>query len=101
MKCIKCFPQVRWMQSTCAGVNQFFEQASRQDYTLTRLGGVFGQPMAEYVIGQVISHERDWVAMVSHQRGHKWDRKPFLVQRKLTNITMTLLGPGDIGIERA
>lgn len=91
------FPKLRWMQSTWAGVNEFLKQTSRRDYTLTRLGGIFNQPIAEYVIGQIIQCERNFDKMLTLQRARQWDQEPFRRQRQLTDLTLCMLGAGSIG----
>ena len=40
---------VRWVQSTWAGVEPLLDPALRRDYTLTNARGVFGDLMSEYV----------------------------------------------------
>lgn len=41
-------------------------------FTLTRCGGMFGVHMAEYVVGQIIGRERDFLGMKRDQLNKKW-----------------------------
>lgn len=90
-------PRLRWLQSTWAGVNALMDGTKRRDYTLTRLAGVFGQLMAEYIIGQILVQERGFCQADVQQRARRWDESSFLMPRKLTSLTVSLLGMGDIG----
>jgi phosphoglycerate dehydrogenase-like enzyme len=38
-------------QSTFAGVDSLIQSGKRQDYQLTNVKGIFGQSIAEYVLG--------------------------------------------------
>lgn len=91
------FPNLKWMQSTWAGVNAILDKTTRRDYALTRLGGVFGQLMADYVIGQILMHERRFPELLTQQKNGVWDQQPFLRPRKMTDLTLSILGMGDIG----
>lgn len=57
--------------------------------------------MAEYVVGQIIAHERNWLALASQQSAREWNRNLLScsgkLERKLSSLTLTMLGPGDIG----
>ena len=90
--------ELRWMQSTWAGVNVLFDKTSRRDYVCTRIGGVFGPLMAEYVLGYILQMERRIPLAAQQQRQKKWDPCPFtLGTRPLSGLTLGLLGCGDIG----
>jgi phosphoglycerate dehydrogenase-like enzyme len=49
---------LRWLQSSWAGINALFDGTTKRDYACTRIGGVFGPLMAEYVLGYVLLIER-------------------------------------------
>eukprot|EP01048_Picozoa_sp_COSAG05_P004203 COSAG05_NODE_217_length_13794_cov_5.734064_14_plen_357_part_01 len=68
---------LRWMQSSWAGVNVIFDRTTKRDYTCTRLAGVFGPLMAEYVLGYILLHERRLLLAAEQQRTKLWDDKPF------------------------
>jgi len=95
---IGCARGVKWMQSTWAGVNVMFDCSKRRDYKLTRIAGVFGKQMAEYVLSYVLQRERALKAAEELQSSRTWDPKPFKEGRRRTNgLTMGILGCGDIG----
>lgn len=83
-----------WLQSTYAGVEVLFRDSSRRDYRLTRIKGLFGPQMAEYVLGQILARERHMTAFYALQQEKKWQPEP---HRQLIDLTMGILGAGDIG----
>ena len=67
-------------------------------FLFTRSGGVFGQVMAEYTIGQIIANERRFYAMHDCQMSGQWAKDCFTeCCRPLSNISIGILGVGDIG----
>ena len=90
--------RLRWMQSSWAGVNVLFDRTKKRDYICTRVAGVFGPLMAEYVLGYILLHERRLLLAAEQQRTKIWDEKPFCQgTRPLAGLTLGLLGCGDIG----
>jgi hypothetical protein len=70
----------------------------RQDYTLTRLRGQLGPLMAEYVLGQVLVHERQWLRLAVQQRERRWEPGRDAPYRPLSTLTLLVLGGlGDLG----
>lgn len=68
-------PQLKWMQLTSAGIDavtQHLTPQQRSSLLLTRFGGVFGPHMAQYVIGHIISWEREFRKMWTDQQHRKW-----------------------------
>ena len=68
-------PQLKWMQLTWAGIDavtQHLTPQQRSSLLLTRFGGVFGPHMAQYVIGHIISWEREFRKMWTDQQHCKW-----------------------------
>jgi lactate dehydrogenase-like 2-hydroxyacid dehydrogenase len=49
---------LKWMQSTYAGVDALFKLSGRRDYDCTRVSGVFGQQITEYVMGWFLALKR-------------------------------------------
>ena len=64
-------PGVRWVQSTWAGLRPLIE-LPRRDYLLTGVKGVFGQQMAEYVLGHLLERELRIPERRRRQRRCEW-----------------------------
>lgn len=88
------FPRLTWLQSAYAGVDALMAPGLRQDYELTNVKGIFGQQIAEYVLGYAISHYRHFACYQQQQSQQQW--QPHLYQ-SLSGKTMTILGTGSIG----
>ncbi len=86
--------ELKWLQSTYAGVDSFFQASSRRDYQLTRIKGVFGPLMAEYVLAHILARERRLPELARQQRARRWQRA---VYRQMSDLTLGILGVGDIG----
>lgn len=67
--------ELEWMQLTWAGVEEVIKYVTPQQkssLTLTRFGGVFGHAMAQYVVGHIISWEREFRKQWRDQQECKW-----------------------------
>ena len=75
-KYVHHLPKLRWMQSTFAGVNPIVDELQQDrpppTFVVTRLGGVFGPHMAEYVIGHIIAWEKKFSLVRKYQQAKKW-----------------------------
>jgi len=92
--------RLRWLQAMGAGVDWALDVPDlRRRVIVTRVPGVFGPWMSEYVIG--------WCAWVTQrmetyraaQRARRWDDS--VLPERLRGRTLTLVGIGDIGREIA
>lgn len=95
-------PNLKWCQSTYAGVDPLFK-ANLQfplPFTLTRFAGVFGPPIAEWCLARIIGHERGFAASRKDQDGHQaWAKSTEILEyRYLCDLTLSILGCGDIGL---
>jgi phosphoglycerate dehydrogenase-like enzyme len=83
-------PRLRWAQSTWAGVRPLVDHP-RRDYTLTGVRGIFGQAMAEWVLGWLLALER---GILRRSRASRWDgtRDGTVAGKRLG-----ILGTGAIG----
>ena len=90
-------PEVRWVQSTWAGVTPLIEQ-HRRDYHLTGVKGVFGPQMAEYVLGHLLAHQLRLLERLGRQAQRDWWPEP---SSTLAGGTLGILGTGSIGAEIA
>lgn len=99
--------RLKWMQSTWAGVESLFQiSKSLPSFRLSRLGGVFGPLMAEYVMGYVLLWERKFLSALELQRKHEWQQQTFVPgiegnPRTLRGMTLGILGYGDISAQVA
>lgn len=68
-------PNLKWLQLTWAGIDsviESFNDKAPPSYLVTRFGGVFGQDMAEFVIGEIIARERSSRKFWKRQEEHYW-----------------------------
>lgn len=90
---------VKWVQSTWDGVDALAKFIKHDkpypELKLTRFA-VFGQHMAEYVIGHIIAMERNFRKLSKDQKNHEW-RKSVGSYRLLNKLTIGLIGVGEIG----
>ena len=91
-------PDLKWAQSTWAGVDSLLDPALRRDYILTNARGVFGPLMSEYVFAYLLFHERKILQRYTSQQEHRWDAA---VTGSLRGKTLGLLGVGSIGAHLA
>lgn len=84
------FPNLEWIQSTWAGVDTLTGHIP-ESVSITPLRGVFGQAMSEFVLGWILSLERN---IIERARSTSWDATPEIgVRGKI----MGILGTGSIG----
>jgi phosphoglycerate dehydrogenase-like enzyme len=91
-------PALSWVQSTWAGVEPLLDPASRRDYALTNVRGVFGGLISEYVIGYLLAHERRILQRYEAQKNKIWEDSD---TGTLKGKSIGLLGVGSIGAEVA
>lgn len=84
----------QWLQSTWAGITPLLAADLPRDYRLSRAVGIFGQVMAEYVLGHVLAHERRLFARLAAQVEQRWDHA---LPRSLSGRRVLIVGCGDIG----
>lgn len=84
----------RWLQSTWAGITPLLADDLPRDYKLSRAVGIFGQVMAEYVLGHILAHERRLFARLAAQVEQRWDNSQ---PRSLNGRRVLIVGCGDIG----
>ncbi|MGL4379567.1 MAG: D-2-hydroxyacid dehydrogenase [Vibrio sp.] len=93
-RCLDDFPHLQWLQSAYAGVDTLIKPQLRQDYQLTNIKGIFGQLIAEYVMGYALQQQRDFAIYHRQQLQRCWQQHPYA---SLANQTMVILGTGSIG----
>jgi len=83
-------PQLRWVQSTWAGVRPLIEQP-RRNFLLTGVKGIFGELMSEYVLAWLLGLERK---VIERAAATSWDPSP---DATLSGRRVGILGTGSIG----
>lgn len=87
--------RLRWIQSMSAGVENFVRsEFVPRRVQLTRVEGVFGPIMSEYIIGYILAVTQNMKAVFENQKRKEW--RPFLVD-SLRNKTVGVMGLGSIG----
>ncbi|WP_299011639.1 D-2-hydroxyacid dehydrogenase [uncultured Shewanella sp.] len=85
--------QLKWLQSTFAGIEALIKPRLRKDYKLTNIRGIFGPLMSEYLFGYLLAHHRHH-RQYKQQQSHKiWRPESF---KSLQGQTLLLLGTGSI-----
>ena len=97
-----CLPNLKWCQSTYAGVDPLFTPeltATAKLWILTRFAGAFGPPIAEWSLARIVEHERSFAATAADQQKREWagSKNAVTRYRYLSSLTLTVLGCGDIG----
>lgn len=87
------FASMQWMQSTFAGVDALMRPDLRRDYVLTNVRGIFGQQMAEYVMGLGLHFHRQMPLYAALQGQRCWDPQPYT---SISGKTLVLFGTGSI-----
>lgn len=89
-------PALRWVQAISAGVNSLpLATFERQGIYLTNASGIHSEPIAEYVIGVLLSHMRGLRTAILNQPQKKWEQTTDL--QELKSKTMMIVGAGHIG----
>ena len=83
-------PQLRWVQSTWAGIDAIAHFAS-ETLQITPLKGVFGPAMTEYVMGWLLAIERNVISRASQKY---WAPSP---EPRITGKRLGIMGTGGIG----
>ena len=86
--------RLKWVQVMGAGVNAFLDTPFPPKVVLTRVEGVFGPWMAEYVFGWLLWASQHAEPLRAHQRMRRWEPiNPVLLRGK----TLGVVGVGSIG----
>ncbi|MET7527406.1 D-2-hydroxyacid dehydrogenase [Streptomyces sp. NPDC005248] len=85
----------RWVHTASAGVDKLmFPALNDCDAIVTNSRGVFEQPIAEYVAGQVIALAKDFFGTYDLQRDRVWRHRP---THRVAGSRAVVVGGGPIG----
>ena len=92
-------PKLRWIHSVSVGVESMLTPCVRlRGLTVTNGRGVFGVPIAEYVMTMILAICRRLPQLMELQRERTWQP---IEAVEMADTTIGLLGVGDIGCEVA
>ncbi len=86
--------RLRWVQNMGAGVERFLVPELPKGVVLTRIAGIFGPWMAEYVMGWCLWQTQRTELFRAQQRERRW--RP-VDPRRLNGAELCIVGLGDIG----
>jgi phosphoglycerate dehydrogenase-like enzyme len=87
-------PNLKWVQTTSAGIERLMDNSLRRNYTLTNAKDVFGESMSEYVFGYILLYKKRIFERYKAQQSRQWDNED---RGRLRGKTIGLLGVGSIG----
>ena len=88
-------PRLRWLQAMAAGVDWVFIPELPMHVVVTRVPGIFGPWMAEYVLGWCTFVTQRVETYRAAQRDRRWIETT--LPARLRGTTMAIVGMGDIG----
>lgn len=93
-------PDLRWIHTLSAGVDYLLPllETVSSDVILTNASGVFNVPIAEIVLGYMLSVVKRLPRFWAQQKAHCWKRHRL---GELRGMTVGIVGLGDIGEEIA
>ena len=97
-KVLHRLPNLKWLQSSWAGVEPLLKPDLKSDYILTNIRNVYGPMMSEYVFGYLLMIERQILPRWQSQLRGEWDTRP---NSSLGGKKLGLLGVGTIGAHLA
>ena len=86
---------LRWVHAASAGVDRLlFDDLLNSEVTLTNSRGIFDRPMAEYVLGTVLSFAKDLHNSVRLQDSKQWQHRE---TERIEDKRALVVGTGPIG----
>jgi phosphoglycerate dehydrogenase-like enzyme len=89
-------PNLKWVQTTSAGVGQLVKRLGAQDsdVIVTTASGVHAEPLSEFVFAALLFHVKGFANILERQRAHRWEK---FCGDELDRKTLAIVGPGRIG----
>jgi len=93
-------PQLRWIQSTSAGVGRLAERIglTESSVIVTTASGVHARPLAEFALLGMLMFGKDVLRLSREQHEHHWER---YAGEEVAGKTVCVVGLGKIGREVA
>ena len=93
---------LRWIHALTAGVEfLLFPETQNSPVLISNSKGIHGIPMAEHVLGMMLSFTRRLPLLQQQQQKHLWQRPPIDDLQEINGKTMAVVGLGAIGREIA
>jgi phosphoglycerate dehydrogenase-like enzyme len=93
-------PNVRWVQTTSAGVGQMVAKLglADSDLVVTTARGVHAEALTEFVFLALLMGTKDLARLQRDQKAHRWER---YCGGELAGRTLAIIGAGRIGAQAA
>lgn len=92
----KLAPRLRWVQGGMAGAGPVARNSGLldTDVVVTTAGGVFSNPLAEFVLGGMLHHAKDFERLRERKASKTWSEEE---TGTLEGKTLCIIGTGSIG----
>ncbi len=89
-------PKLRWIQGGMAGAGPVAKNSGLlgTSIVVTTAGGVFSNPLAEFVLGGMLSHAKDFERLRERKSAKEWSEEE---TGTLEGKTLCIIGAGSIG----
>ncbi len=96
------FPNVKWIQSTSAGMDRHMYPAIRQsDVILTNAAGLYAKHVADQAFALLLGLARGIHESVRNQDKHQWGGSRSMPMIEIDGFKIGIVGMGGIGVEMA
>lgn len=86
---------LRWVQVAAVGVDAvLFDELVDSEVVVTNSRGIFERPIAEYVLGQILSFAKDFRRSLRAQEAQRWQH---FESQPIAGATVTIVGAGPVG----
>jgi phosphoglycerate dehydrogenase-like enzyme len=86
---------LRWVQVAAVGVDAvLFDALADSDVIVTNSRGIFEEPIAESVLGQILAFAKDFRRSWSAQDTQRWQH---FDNERVAGASATIVGPGPVG----
>lgn len=86
---------LRWVHVAAIGVDAvLFDELIDSDVVITNSRGIFEEPIAEYVLGQILAFAKDFRRSWDAQGAKRWQH---FDTESIAGSSVTIVGPGPVG----